>query len=91
MFEFLTLDDIMESHREQIRVYGGTEGIRDLGLLESALAQPMAKYGGEYLHKDVCAMAAAYLFHLVQNHPFIDGNKRVGLEAALLFLEINDY
>jgi death on curing protein len=60
-----------------------------MGLLESALAQPSAEFGGVRLHKDLCEMAAAYLFHLVQNHPFIDGNKRVGLEAALLFLELN--
>ena len=91
MIEFLTLDDILETHREQIRVYGGSDGVRDLGLLQSALAQPSAAFGGVFLHNDTCEMAAAYLFHLVQNHPFIDGNKRVGLEAALLFLEINDF
>lgn len=91
MIEFLTLDDILETHREQIRVYGGSDGVRDLGMLQSALAQPSAAFGGVFLHHDICEMAAAYLFHLVQNHPFIDGNKRVGLEAALLFLEINDY
>ena len=55
------------------------------------MAQPQAQFGGELLHEDLCSMAAAYLFHLVQNHPFIDGNKRVGLESALLFLEINGY
>ncbi len=91
MIEFLTLDDILETHREQIRVYGGSDGVRDLGLLLSALAQPSAAFGGVFLHHDICEMTAAYLFHLVQNHLFIDGNKRVGLEAALLFLEINDY
>lgn len=91
MIEFLTLDDILETHREQIRVYGGSDGVRDLGLLQSALAQPSAAFGGVFLHHDICEMAASYLFHLVQNHPFIDGNKRVRLEAALLFLEINDY
>ena len=78
MIEFLTLDDVLESHREQIRVYGGSEGLRDLGLLESAIAQPPAGFGGVPLHRDLYEMAAAYLFHLVQNHPFIDGNKRVG-------------
>ncbi len=91
MIEYLTLDDVLETHREQIRVYGGTDGVRDLGLLESALAQPSAAFGGVSLHNDLCEMAAAYLFHLVQNHPFVDGNKRVGLEAALLFLEINEF
>lgn len=90
MTEFLTVDDIFEIHQNQIQVYGGTDGVRDIGLLESALAQPTAAFGGAWLHSDVFEMAAAYLFHLVQNHPFIDGNKRVGLEAALLFLELND-
>lgn len=87
---FLTLDDLLDSHTEQISNYGGSHGIRDIGLLESALAQPEAQFGGEYLHVDLFEMAAAYLYHIVQSHPFIDGNKRVGLEAALVFLEIND-
>ena len=91
MIDFLTMDDVLEIHREQIRVYGGSDGIRDVGLLESALAQPSAEFSGVRLHKDMDEMAAAYLFHVVQNHPFIDGNKRVGLEAALLFLEINGH
>lgn len=89
MVQFLSLDDVLESHAEQIAAYGGSDGIRDVGLLESALAQPAAMFGGQYLHVDVFGMAAAYLFHIVKNHPFLDGNKRVGLEAALLFLEIN--
>ena len=80
---------MIEIHAGQIANYGGSDGLRDLGLLESALAQPEAGFGGQYLHSDVFEMAAAYLFHLVMNHPFIDGNKRVGLEAALVFLEIN--
>ncbi|MGV3605380.1 MAG: type II toxin-antitoxin system death-on-curing family toxin [Planctomycetaceae bacterium] len=87
---FLTLDDILESHQNQIDTYGGSHGIRDIRLLESAIAQPEASFGGQYLHADVFEMAAAYLYHLVMNHPFVDGNKRVGLEAALIFLEIND-
>jgi death on curing protein len=87
---FLTLDDIFESHLNQIDIYGGSHGIRDIGLLESAIAQPEASFGGQYLHADIFEMAAAYLYHLVMNHPFVDGNKRVGLEAALIFLEIND-
>jgi len=91
MTQFLTLDDVLESHAEQIATYGGSDGIRDPGLLLSALAQPEATFDGQYLHIDLFEMAAAYLFHLVQNHPFIDGNKRVGLEAALLFLEINEH
>ena len=87
---FLTLDDIIESHLNQIDTYGGSHGIRDIGLLESAIAQPEASFGGQYLHADIFEMAAAYLYHLVMNHPFVDGNKRVGLEAALIFLEINN-
>lgn len=86
---FLTLEEVLESHAEQIANYGGTAEIRDLGLLDSALAQPGAMFGGQFLHADIYEMAAAYLFHLVLNHLFVDGNKRVGLEAALLFLEIN--
>lgn len=86
---FLTVEDILESHQHQIETYGGSHGIRDIGLLESAIAQPEASFGGQYLHADVFEMAAAYLYHLVMNHPFVDGNKRVGLEAALIFLEIN--
>ncbi len=87
---FLTLDDILESHQNQIDTYGGSHGIRDIGLLESAIAQPEASFGGQYLHADIFEMAAAYVYHLVMNHPFVDGNKRVGLEAALVFLEMNN-
>jgi len=87
---FLTLDDILESPLNQIDTYGGCHGIRDIGLLECAIAQPEASFGGQYLHADIFEMAAAYLYHLVMNHPFVDGNKRVGLEAALIFLEINN-
>ena len=88
---FLSLDDVLESHAEQIAAYGGSDGLRDLGLLQSALAQPAATFDGNYLHADLLEMAAAYLYHIVLNHPFADGNKRVGLEAALLFLEINGW
>jgi death on curing protein len=87
---FLTLDDLLDSHTEQIANYGGKQGVRDIGLLESAHAQPETQIGGQYLHADLFEMAAAYMYHIVQNHPFVDGNKRVGLEAALVFLEIND-
>lgn len=86
---FLSLDDILESHAEQIANYGGMPGVRDLGLLQSAIAQPEAQFSGQYLHADLFEMAAAYLYHIVLNHPFLDGNKRVGLEAALVFLDIN--
>ncbi|MBK7862494.1 MAG: type II toxin-antitoxin system death-on-curing family toxin [Archangiaceae bacterium] len=88
-FEFLTVEDVLEIHRLQLGRFGGGDGLRDLGLLESALAQPSATFGGEYLHADLFEMAAAYLFHIVSNHPFLDGNKRVGLLAALVFLDLN--
>lgn len=87
---FLDLDHILRLHCSLIEHYGGTEGIRDVGLLQSALAQPQAGFGGEYLHGDIYEMAAAYMFHIVQNHPFLDGNKRVGSAAAIVFLATND-
>jgi death on curing protein len=87
--EFLTLDEVLEIHRDQIERYGGSPGVRDVGLLESAVFMPQATFGGQFLHKDLFEMAAAYLFHLAQNHPFVDGNKRVGAVAAFVFLAIN--
>jgi death-on-curing protein len=87
--DFLTLEDVLEIHAQQLARFGGGEGVRELGLLESALAQPEATFGGEFVHQDLWEMAAAYLFHVVSNHPFVDGNKRVGLLAALVFLELN--
>lgn len=86
---FLTLAEVVEVHADQIRRYGGQSGVRNFGLLESALAQPEAWFGGEWLHDGLYEMAAAYAFHLCQNHAFIDGNKRVALAAALVFLELN--
>jgi death-on-curing protein len=73
-----------------IERYGGLDGIRDPGLLHAAVAMPQASLGGEYLHKDLFEMAAAYLYHIVQNHPFLDGNKRTGAAAAIIFLAMND-
>jgi death-on-curing protein len=87
---FLTLGDELEIHRDQIARYGGSVGIRDIGLLNSAVAMPTATFGNQFLHSDLYEMAAAYLFHLVQNHPFIDGNKRVGAAAVNVFLFLND-
>jgi death on curing protein len=87
---FLTLDEVLALHSDQIARYGGSDGIRDLGLLESALAVPQASFDGVQLHGSLPEMAAAYLYHLVQNHPFVDGNKRVGLAAAIAFLGLND-
>ncbi len=87
---FLTLDEVLAIQAEQIECYGGTEGLRDSGLLASALAMPAATYGGELLHSTLFEMAAAYLFHLCNNHPFLDGNKRTALAACLAFLWLND-
>ncbi len=89
MTDFLAIEDILYLHAEQVDLYGGEHGVRDMGLLESATAQPQASFGGDYLHSDIFEMASAYMFHLVQNHPFIDGNKRAGAVAALVFLDMN--
>jgi death-on-curing protein len=88
---FLSLDEILEIHEQQIERYGGSAGLRDPAGLESAVATPQATFGGEFLHTSIPAMAAAYLFHLCQNHAFIDGNKRVGANAAITFLLMNGW
>lgn len=87
---FLDFEELIELHREMIERYGGIEGVRDTGLLAAAIAMPQASFGGEFLHPDLFEMAAAYLFHIVQNHPFLDGNKRAGAAAAIVFLSMND-
>lgn len=87
---FLDIEKVLRIHRSMIERYGGLEGVRDAGLLHSAIAMPQASFGGEFLHGDLFEMAAAYLYHLVQNHPFLDGNKRAGAAAALVFLALND-
>lgn len=86
---FLTLAEMVEIHNDQIELYGGSPKTRDIRLLEAAIAQPQASFGGQWLHKDLYEMAAAYAFHITQNHPFVDGNKRTGLASALVFLELN--
>ena len=86
---FLTLDDVLALHDELIQRYGGIPGLRDAGLLEAALAMPQAGFGGQYFHEFPHEMGAAYLFHLVRNHAFVDGNKRVALACAILFFKIN--
>ena len=87
--EFLTIEDVLKIHALQLARYGGADGLRDQGLLESALAQPQAGFGGDFVHDGLFAMAAAYLFHIVRNHAFVDGNKRTGLLSTLVFLDIN--
>src|SRR5689334_13846408 len=86
---FLTIDEVLAIHAHQIDRYGGSAGIRDVGILESALAMPRATFSGQDLHPSLHEKGAAYLFHLVQNHPFVDGNKRVGLATCLVFLALN--
>ena len=86
---FLELHEVLEIHRDQIERYGGSEGLRDLGLLQSALAMPRSGFGDHYFHSDLFEMAATYLFHIVSNHPFLDGNKRTGAMAAFTFLKLN--
>lgn len=88
---FLSLDEVLALHADQIARYGGRPGIRDVGLLQSALSVPRATLGGQFLHGSLHEMAAAYLFHLVRDHPFIDGNKRVELAALLGFLGLNSH
>ena len=88
---FLTLAEVLEIHDQQIQLYGGSSGIRDNDGLESAVATPQATFGSVYLHATIPSMAAAYLFHLCQNHAFIDGNKRVGANAAVTFLWLNGW
>lgn len=86
---FLSLDDVLQIHQYQLEEYGGSDGIRDIGLIESAIAQPQQQFGGAYVHSDIATMSAAYLFHLCSNHGFVDGNKRAGVQAALVFLYMN--
>ena len=87
---FLAVSEVSEIHTYQVRTFGGSDGVRDFGLLESALAAPQAGFGGRYLYSDIFEMAAAYLVSLVGNHPFVDGNKRAGAMTAAVFLELND-
>jgi death-on-curing protein len=91
MIKFLTLAEVLSILEDQIRNYGGLFGIRDINLLSSAIYMPESSFGGKYLHETIPAMAAAYAFHICQNHPFIDGNKRVALASSLVFLDINEY
>jgi death-on-curing protein len=86
---FLMLDEVIALHDDQIRRYGGGHGLRDVKLLLSALAMPAASFDGVFLHERVSDQAAAYLFHIVRNHPFVDGNKRTGLITAIAFLGLN--
>ena len=87
----LTVERVREIHQQVINRFGGSDGLRDHSLLESAISAPQATFGGESLYEDMVEIAAAYLFYLCRNHPFIDGNKRVALGACIVFLKINNF
>jgi death on curing protein len=88
---FLSIDEVLAIHADQVARYGGSSGLREEGLLLSALAMPQASFAAQYLHADDFEMAAAYLFHLVMDHAFVDGNKRVGVVSARVFLRLNGW
>jgi death on curing protein len=89
--EFLTIDEVIEMHGIQLERWGGGEGVRDRGLLESAVLQPQAGSGDEYFYEDIFTMAAVYAHGISQGQPFVDGNKRTGVDAALTFLALNGF
>jgi death-on-curing family protein len=89
--EFLEVDDVIRIHANQIAEHGGSEGLRDLGLLVSAVAQPSATLDGEFLNRDLFLMAPSLLISLVKNHPFVDGNKRTALLSTLVFVDLNGH
>jgi len=86
---FLSIENVLSIHARMIKEFGGMPGVADQGMLESATAMPRAGIAGKFLHESLPAMAAAYLFHICKNHPFFDGNKRVAVVAAEVFLNIN--
>ncbi len=88
---FLTKDQILHLHKNALEDDGGSPGVRDMFLLESAISQPEASWGGDYLNDFPFAMAASYFFHISQNQPFMDGNKRTGFLSMFTFLEVNGY
>ena len=90
MIRFLSEAIILAIHDDQIRLYGGKYGVRDASALDSALHMPQAQFSGQFLHSTIFHMAAAYGFHLSQNHPFLDGNKRTAGMAMFTFLQLND-
>jgi death-on-curing protein len=85
----LTVEIVREIHAEAIARFGGTEGVRDLALLQSAVAAPQASFGGKSPYRDLAEVAAAYLYYLCKNHPFVDGNKRAAFGACIVFLRLN--
>ena len=91
MPKFLSTLVVLALHQDMVAAFGGAIGVRDEGLLDSALAQHKATFGGEFLHSTIYEQAAADLYHLSRNHPFIDGNKRTACAAMETFLELNGY
>jgi death on curing protein len=89
--KFLTISQVLDIHQRQIKRFGGISGVRDEGLLDSALAQPQATFSGELLHPTIHEQAAAYLYHLAMNHPLIDGNKRTAFAVMDTFITLNGY
>ncbi|HPS59332.1 MAG TPA: type II toxin-antitoxin system death-on-curing family toxin [Spirochaetota bacterium] len=87
--EFLTLAEVVEIHKNQVELYGGDPLIRDFNLLNSAIYFPQSTFDGHLLHGDIYGMAASYIYHICQNHPFLDGNKRTALVCGLIFLDMN--
>ena len=90
MIRFLSESIVLAIHDDLIRLYGGIYGVRDASALDSALHMPQAQFSGQFLHSTIFHMAAAYGFHLSQNHPFLDGNKRTAGMAMFTFLQLND-
>ena len=88
---YLTLGEVLALHQRLLAQTGGGEGLRDLGALESAVAQPRMTFGGRELYLDIETKAAALAFSLIKNHPFVDGNKRVGHAAMEIFLLLNGH
>jgi len=88
---YLSVEQVLSLHQTGIEMFGGSAGLRDRGALESAVARPTMTFGGEDLYPDEASKAAALLHSLVMNHAFVDGNKRVGIAAAELFLRLNQY
>ena len=90
MILYLSVEQVLRLHAHQIGRFGGGRGLRDRGALEAAVARPRATFGGEDLYPDLASKAAALMHSLVMNHPFVDGNKRVGAMSAELFIEVNE-
>ena len=88
---FISLEEIINIHNDQISIFGGVSGLRQNNLLESAIESVKTTFYKKYLYKNIVEMGAAYAFHIIKNHPFVDGNKRTGMIAMLLFLKHNGY